>query len=162
MMNTPNHLASVTHLEVSLHAPDWEDAMVGDVDDVDGALIPGRQGDEWKVRIDLKAGRIESWPAGTTALIHYYVRDEGLYWLTDAEGQRLAKWHGHYVPEAFLCHGQQGFGDYIILDVDDAGLIKDYQRPDILAEQWPAMRGADSTPQSAPASDLAPPSNPTA
>lgn len=151
MTNAPGYIALATHLEVDIHAPYWEDAMVGGVDDVDGSLIPGRQGDNWKVRIDLEAGRIESWPAGTTALIQYKVRDEGLYWLTDAKGQRLAKWHGYYVPNAFLCHGDNGFGDYIILDVDAAGLIKGYERAEILAEQWPALSPADPTAQSAPA-----------
>lgn len=36
----------------------------------------------------------------------------------------------------FLCHGKSGYGDYIILNVDGAGMISDYQRPEIDAADW--------------------------
>ena len=113
----------------------WEDAEVNGVADEDGTLIPGRAGDSWKAKISLAEGRIENWPAGTTASIHYKVCDDGRYALTDAEGTVLARLDG-YVPGDFLCHGDNGYGDYIILDVGPDGKIENYERPTELSEAW--------------------------
>jgi len=126
----------VTHLEVEAEPRYWEDATVDGFDDVEGVLIPGRDGDVWKVRLDLIQGRIEDWPQGTTADIHYKVCDQGLYWLTDREGRRLAKWKGFYVPSDHLCHGGSGHGDYIILKIDGDGRIRDYRFHGISVGAW--------------------------
>lgn len=104
---------SATHILVEAKVRYWEDAVVNDEEDTEGGLVPGRVGDMWKVWIDLAAGRIEDWPEGTTASIHYKVCDTGEYWLTDTHGNKLAKREGYYVPDEFLCHGDRGFGDYI-------------------------------------------------
>jgi len=128
-----------THLEVDAGVRYWEDAVVNGVTDDNGSLIPGRDGDGWHVRIDLEHGRIEDWPSGTTADIHYKVCDEGVYWLTDAVGKRIAQWGGYYVPDAFLCHGDEGFGDYIIMKVGEDGAIAGYRRPAIEPERWRAV-----------------------
>ena len=129
-------IKDATHLEVEAEVRYWEDARVNGVEDVNGDLIPGREGEIWKVRIDIAEGRIEDWPEGTEARIHYKVCDAGEYWLADRDGRRLAKWRGHYVPSAFLCHGDSGYGDYIILVVDGRGTIGDYRTPAIDDEQW--------------------------
>ena len=138
-------LARATHIEVEAGVRYWEDAEVNGVQDSDGTLIPGGGGDCWQAVIDLAAGRIEDWPAGTEARIHYKVCDQGAYWLLDADWTRVAKWAGHYVPGAFLCHGDNGFGDYIIMDVDPGGVIERYERPEIKAGEWlPATPEASS------------------
>jgi hypothetical protein len=98
--------------------------------------IPGRVGDAWRVRIDLAVGRIVGWPSGMTAAIHYKVCDAGKYFLLDAAGNRLAEYGSHYVPGDFLCHGDEGYGDYIIMKVDGEGLIQHYRRPDVLPDRW--------------------------
>lgn len=131
-----------THIEVEAEVRYWEDAKVNGAEDSDGTLIPGRDGDLWKAKINLAAGQIEGWPSGTTASIHYKVCDQGEYWLTDAEGARIAKWKGHYVPGDFLCHGDQGFGDYIIMEVAGDGRIARYTRPDIAPDRWAALTTA--------------------
>ncbi|AZO45902.1 hypothetical protein EJ076_34875 [Mesorhizobium sp. M7D.F.Ca.US.005.01.1.1] len=113
----------------------WEDAEVNGVEDEDGTLIPGREGDRWKVKIDLPTGKVVDWPEGTTADIHYKVCDEGEYWLLDAAGNKIAYREG-YVPGDFLCHGDNGYGDYIILKVGPDGQIADYERPEIVQEEW--------------------------
>lgn len=129
-------LQLATHIEVDAEVRYWEDAVVnGDVD-VDGSLIPGGNGGLWRARISLEAGHVEDWPQGTTASIHYKVCDAGLYWLTDAAGARLAQWCGHYVPNAFLCHGDDGHGDYIIMTVEPDGQIRNYRVPEVDPEQW--------------------------
>lgn len=132
-------MKDATHIEFEAAARYWEDATVNDVEDTDGNLIPGRRGDTWCGRIDLETGRVEGWPEGTVAKIHYKVCDEGLYWLTDRAGNRLTKYRSDYVPDSFLCHGSNGFGDYIILSVDGHGLIADYSRPEIELDEWQAL-----------------------
>lgn len=132
-------LSEATHIEVEAEVRYWEDASVNGVDDEDGSRIFGRQGDLWKVRIELTDGIVQDWPAGDWAQIHYKVCDQGLYWLTDASGNRLAKWRGHYVPDDFLCHGSEGFGDYIILNVEVGGGIAGYRMPLINPEQWEVL-----------------------
>ncbi len=48
------------------------------------------------------------------------------------------EWRSHYVPDAFLCHGDTGYGDYIIFKVGADGKIEGWKRPDIDAESWAA------------------------
>lgn len=139
-------LSEATHIEVEAEVRYWEDACVNGLIDEDGSRIFGREGDLWKVRIDLLDGIVQDWPAGDSAEIHYKVCDQGLYWLTDASGNRLAKWRGHYVPNDFLCHGSEGFGDYIILNVAVGGGIEGYRTPRINPEQWEVLEVAPSPP----------------
>lgn len=138
-MNDHDRLKTATHIDVEAEVRYWEDARVNGVDDEDGSRIPGKVGDLWKVRIDLEAGRIEDWRAGVSASIHYKVCDQGEYWLSDGAGVRIAKWNDHYVPGGFLCHGDNGFGDYIIMDVDGEGRIAKYHRPTVDDEDWSVL-----------------------
>lgn len=123
-----------THLLAEAGVRYWEDATVNGVEDEDGKLIPGRHGDLWRAKINLAAGRIEDWPAGTTADIHYKVCDAGEYWLLDADGNRLAHQEG-YVPSG-MCHGANGYGDYIIMTVGPDGVIANYQNLVDTDEGW--------------------------
>lgn len=113
----------------------WEDATVNGVEDEDGSRIPCRTGDAWCPTIELATGKVVGWPEGCTADIHYKVCDDGLYWLLDADGKRIAKRDG-YVPGDFLCHGDSGYGDYIIMTIGPDGQIADYQRPEIVRDDW--------------------------
>lgn len=119
------------YLEASAEVRYWEDATVNGVQDADGTLIPLRNGDCWVPLIRLVDGLVMDWPQGTTADIHYKVCDAGEYWLLDDERKRVAKWAGFYVPDKFLCHGNKGFGDYIIFKVGTDGLIENYRAPDV-------------------------------
>jgi hypothetical protein len=133
-----------THLIVEAQVRYWEDAEVNGQDDVDGTRIPLRQDALWCPIIELATGKILNWPQGITASIHYKVCDEGEYWLGDSEGNKDAKWKGHYVPDAFLCVGEEGHGDYIILSVSADGLIAGWQPPTIKESEWePAPMDAD-------------------
>lgn len=123
-----------THIEVDAGVRYWEDARVNGVEeDDDSPSIFGVSDSKtrWQVKIGLADGSVENWPEGMTADIHYKVCDGGEYWLTNAVGNRIAKWNGYYVPDAFLCHGDNGYGDYIIFSVDGAGKIADYECPSI-------------------------------
>lgn len=136
-MRDADRLLAATHLDVEADVRYWEDASVNGVEDEDGTLIPGRDLNTWKIRLDLAAGRIAGWPQGTTARIHYKVCDQGEYWLSDAIGTRIAKWRGHYVPDSFLCHdGGFDSGDYIIMNVSEDGTIEGYRQPRIDKDRW--------------------------
>lgn len=126
-----------TYIEVEAEVRYWEDATVNGQEDTTGTLIPFRYGDKWCPTIRLDDGWIVNWPDGTAAAIHYKVCDQGEYWLS-AEDSRVAKWRSDYVPDAFLCHGGTGYGDYIILSVGADGKIEGWKRPDIDAESWVA------------------------
>ncbi|SEG16403.1 hypothetical protein [Marinobacterium lutimaris] len=123
-------------IEVSAAVRYWDDALVNGKEDTDGSLIPFTNGDLWEPVIDLEAGKIQSWPQGTEADIHYKVCDAGEYWLLDADKKRIAKWLSDYVPNKYLCHGDNGYGDYIILKVTEDGNIEDFEKPDFHADEW--------------------------
>lgn len=124
-----------TYIEVEAEVRYWEDATINGQEDTEGKLIPFRFGKQWCPIIRLEDGRIIGWPEGTTADIHYKVCDQGEYWLSDESGKN-AKWRGYYVPDKFLCHGNTGYGDYIIFKVGPDGLIQGWTRPEIDPDQW--------------------------
>lgn len=118
------------YIEVEAEVRYWEDATVNGQEDTDGTLMPFRFGDKWCPVIRLSDGWIVNWPKGTTADVHYKICDQGEYWLANDTG-RVAKWQGYYVPDAFLCHGANGYGDYIIFKVGADGRIAGWKPPDI-------------------------------
>lgn len=132
-------IKKATHIHVSAEVRYWEDSCVDGFPDENGVHIPLRDGDLWNVAIRLKDGAIEGWPCGVTANIHYKVCDQGRYWLATSgehgEG-RIAEWRDGYVPDAFLCHGYRGYGDYIIFNVDYDGEIIGWRQPEIDAAEW--------------------------
>ena len=119
-----------TYIEVSAEVRYWEDASVNGAEDTNGTLIPMRTNEHWRPVIRLSDGMVMDWPQGTTADIHYKVCDAGEYWLQDADRKRVAKWEGFYVPDDFLCPGDNGYGDYIILKVGADGLREKWRTPD--------------------------------
>ena len=120
-----------SYLEVCAEVRYWEDASVNGAEDTDGTLIPARVNGNWCPVIRLADGVVMDWPSGTTADIHYKVCDAGEYWLLDDDRNRVAKWSGFYVPSKFLCHGDDGYGDYIILKIGADGMIENYRAPKI-------------------------------
>lgn len=121
-------------IEVSAEVRYWDDAEINGVSREDGATVPLKQENLWCPMIRLDDGKVMDWPKGITADIHFKVCDQGQYWLLDADKKRIAKWSGHYVPDDFLCHGDNGYGDYIIFSVDSDGQILSYQQPTICSE----------------------------
>lgn len=103
----------------------WDDASVNGVEDKEGKLIPCRDGDSWRLAIDLETGKIIRWEIGKEADIHYKVYDAGSYALLDDAGDIIIKKDG-YVPD-MLCPKEEGYGDYIIMDVDKNGIIKNWK-----------------------------------
>lgn len=99
----------------------WEDATVNGIEDTEGDKIPCRVDDDWCPVIDIDTGIIKNWVKGVTAEIHYKVCDAGVYELMDAEGEVIATEEG-YVPK-IMCPEENGFGDYIIMSIDENGQI---------------------------------------
>jgi hypothetical protein len=119
------------YIEVSAEVRYWEDATINGVEDTDGTLTPLKRGERWCPVIRLADGTVMDWPIGTVADIHFKVCNAGEYWLLDEAKQRIAKWGGYYVPNDFLCHGDTGYGDYIILTISAEGVIQKWSQPAI-------------------------------
>lgn len=116
----------VTTLSVSAGVRYWEDSVIdGKEDTENGDLIPCKDGESWCPEIDVNTGVITNWRQGTTAAIHYKVCDAGFYTLRDSDGNRISEVEG-YVPDC-LCPKEEGFGDYIIMDIDENGKIEGWE-----------------------------------
>jgi len=115
-------VVEITTIEVRAGVRYWEDATVNGEDDINGTLIPFRDGDYWCPVIDIDSGVIKDWPEGMTAYIHYKVCDDGNYWLKNEDGACILAIEDDYVPK-MLCPKENGYGDYIIMDVDGDGKI---------------------------------------
>lgn len=123
-------------LKISAGVRYWEGATVNGQEDAEGSLIPFRNGDYWEPTINIETGTIKDWPDGITASIHYKVCDDGTYTITDRNGVVAIKKEG-YVPDC-LSPLEDGFGDYIILEVDEKGQINGWEAdfsdfPDIIS-----------------------------
>ena len=137
-------LATCTHLTVECWPRYWEDATVNGEADTEGKLIPFRDGELWRPVIELATGKILAWPPGMTASLCFKVCDQGRYYLGTLESPKLFQYgdeeqgaeESTYVPDDFLCHGDRGYGDYIILDVSGDGQIAKYERPTPERSEW--------------------------
>lgn len=126
---------SVYYIGVVAGVRYWEDATVNGVEDTDGTLIPCRVCDLWRPAVDIVTGCIKGWPIGTTAKVHYKVCDAVKYYLVGAGGCRVAEYIGDYVPDEVLSV-VDGFGDYIIWDIDANGHIDGWRTPTIDSKEW--------------------------
>lgn len=131
----------VEYLVVEAGVRYWEDAAVNGVSDDHGVMIPFRVGDKWKPIIELETGIIPGWPTDTTADVHYKICDDGEYWLADRHKNKLAKRKDDYVPDDLLCVGDCGYGDYIILKIDEGGQITGWRKPHIIPGAWKYVVG---------------------
>lgn len=100
----------------------WEDAYVNGVSDDEGDLIPCRDGDFWCPEIDIDSGVILNWEKGKTAKVHYKVCDCCGWDIKDEEGNIVASVDDDYVPNT-LSPADSGYGDYIIMNIDENGKI---------------------------------------
>jgi len=112
----------------------WEDATVDGVEDDNGNLIPCRSGDLWNPIIDIETGVITNWKQGTKAEVHYKVCDCGSYYLQDGNGDEVLMIEDNYVP-SIMCPKEAGYGDYIIMDIDENGKIDKWKcTPELLRQ----------------------------
>ena len=111
----------------------WEDGTLNGKDDEDGKM-PCRDGDLWCPTIEIETGMIVNWAFGNTAQIHYKCCDAGTYALLDSGMNVLTEVSG-YVPKA-MCVGDNGYGDYVIMEIDESGHIEGWNPNNIDAEEF--------------------------
>lgn len=109
------------YLVVEAEVRYWEDGIVNGEEDSLGTKIPCREGQAWCPVIDIDEGRIINWTQGITASIHYRVCDAGIYELQTPYNELIVRKDG-YVPRC-LSPKENGYGDYIIMDIDENGFI---------------------------------------
>lgn len=76
----------------------------------------------WRPVINVETGQIINWDEQVSAYIHYKVCDEFECIFQDEKGLIITQYDG-YVPP-FMYPKREGFGDYIILDIDELGYIQ--------------------------------------
>ena len=117
----------ITTLEVKAGVRYWEDSEFnGENDTEDGDLAPCKVGSVWCPIIDIDNGVITNWNKGVKAEIHYKVCDNGCYYLKDNVNNVILSIEQDYVPK-ILCPKDNGWGDYIIMDIDENGKISDWK-----------------------------------
>jgi hypothetical protein len=116
----------IKYLMVSAGVRHWEDAMVDGIEDTYGKLIPCRKGDYWCPIIDIETGIITNWKKGVVARVHYKVCDDGDYLITNSSNETILQSINNYVPK-ILDLTLESYGDYIILEIDGEGKIKNWK-----------------------------------
>lgn len=115
---------NVKELRVSANIRYWGDATLNGNEDNDGE-IPCRIGDLWEPIIELETGKIMNWNQDVTASVHYKICDAGRYQLIEADGS-IVKTIDGYVP-IMLSPKENNFGDYIIMNIDENGVIDGFK-----------------------------------
>lgn len=116
---------NVKYLLVDAGVRYWDDSSFNGVTDTEnGTNAPFKEGDRWIVLIDVDKGKIIGWKQGMTADIHYKICDDGHYTCLDVNKEDICGIET-YVP-SILCPKDNGYGDYIIMDIDENGIIKDW------------------------------------
>lgn len=126
---------NVKEIELRISNVSWEDSIVNDeYDDAFEPKIPcfDKQDRTWKPIIDLETGRIENWEKGVTAEINYKVVDSGKYFLVLENGKKVPFNEDGYVP-IFLALEDVGYGDYIIINVNEEGFINKWRTSSVLS-----------------------------
>ncbi len=117
---------NVTKLQVEAFVRYWEDATIDGLEDTDGKLTPCRKGELWRPLIDIETGKILNWEQGKIAEIHFKVCDQCSWYLLDENNKVVASQEGDYVPGT-LSPKERGYGDYIIMNIDENGIIEDWK-----------------------------------
>ncbi len=87
-----------------------------------GLRTPCKNGDLWCPVINVATGIIENWEIGKTASIHFKVADGSVGSSFRFNWQCIKSQDG-YVPRT-LCPAENGYGDYIIMNIDEKGQIE--------------------------------------
>lgn len=84
-----------------------------------------------KFFINIDTGEILEWPKGNTLSIYAKVRDEGIYSLIDNNGNSIKNIEYEYVPDG-LDIEEEGYGDYVIFNVNSEGIIENFNGEQIV------------------------------
>lgn len=138
VVNKPVEIEAV-YLKVDACVRYWEDTEVNGVEDTDCEETDGSptipcaeyigdkerilRGSKWRWRpvIAIDSGQIVNWRQGTVANVHYKVCDDFICDIVDEDDIAIASYDG-YVPD-IMCPADDGYGDYIIMNIDENGFI---------------------------------------
>lgn len=126
----------IKYIEADFGVRYFEDATVNGVEDNDEdikmpCVVENNGEKRWKIKVDVDNGQIVNWDKGTIAQTYYKVCDDGEYKLIDNNGN-VVKEINSYVPDIFAIY-DEGFGDYVYLEIDENGFIKDwFCTPDLI------------------------------
>ena len=86
-----------------------------------------KESDYWEIVIDIDNGKILNWPNNFWLKTHYKVCDDGEYVFLDENMNEVVnitdKYCQYYVPD-FLALEDSGYGDYVLLNIDNHGNIE--------------------------------------
>lgn len=122
---------NIVSADCRIYARNFDTSEVNDMeDDWENPRMPLVKTDEngekyWNPIILLDEGRIINWPKGTTARIHYKSVDRNEVTLFDENCNVVGKKYKGYVPD-FLCPVDDGWGDYVIMNINGEGIIEDF------------------------------------
>ena len=95
-----------------------------------GWWLKDEEEDYWTIIIDLENGKILDWPKGFCLNTFYKVCDEGDYSFLDENKNEVLnitdKFEQYYVPN-FMSLEDEGFGDYVYLNIDGEGNIEHFE-----------------------------------
>jgi hypothetical protein len=120
----------IATIEVSANVRCWGDTTIDGVEDTDGSLVPCRDDDCWCPIIDIETGIIQNWMQGAKASIHYKVCDGCAFKILAVDNEVIFTREDGYVPK-LLCPKERGYGDYIIMDIDENGQIENWDKTKI-------------------------------
>lgn len=87
----------------------------------------------WRPIIDVETGIIINWKKGVTASVHYKVCDDCM--ITYKKGDEvLCNNDDYFYVPPFLSPKEEGYGDYIIMDIDENGQISNWKPNEV--EEW--------------------------
>lgn len=88
-----------------------------------------REDSYWVIVIDLEEGKVLDWPQGFAISTNFKVCDDGEYSFLDAEKKLVVnitdEYEQYYVPD-FLALEDEGYGDYVYIDICADGTIKHF------------------------------------
>ena len=138
-------------LKISAGVRYYEDATIDGVDDISydeqkQGMMPRvpcvvinpdekNKADIWRwcPEIDAETGMVLNWKKGVKANIHYKVCDDCMIEYFEDEKLVCNNDDYWYCPD-FLCPDEEGYGDYIIMRIDETGQIADWNPKDV--EKW--------------------------
>ena len=89
------------------------------------------ESDYWEIIIDLENGKIVTWPEGFCLKTHYKVCDDGEYVFLDENMNGIInitkEYDQYYVPD-FLSIEDEGYGDYVYINIDGEGKIEHFDK----------------------------------
>lgn len=119
-------LPEIKTIEVSVGVRYWEDFMINGESSVEGENVPCRKNGLWCPIIDAETGEVYNWTKGMTASVHVKVCDQFSAIFYNSDGKPVVTIEDEYVPD-FMAIDDNGYGDYIIMEVDANGFIKNWE-----------------------------------